>query len=530
MTKFTSDIADPQPTEAIKSQKVDMEELIRSAGRGTIWQLAGAVCETVIQMGASAVLARVLFPQDFGMLGMALLFKGLIARIGSLGTASGVIAKKDINQDDLSVAFWMGITVNGFLFLVAFICAPLAARYFHPSENLDPVQFGTNLTLVIKVVAVTFLLGAMGGTSGTLLHKRLRFGTMKIIEVAGFALQSAVAIILAVVFDFNYWALVIAILISSLAISIAKLICAQWLPDFRFSRESFHYLFRFGIHGLGTSMVQYFRSNIDYLLVGRFLGPVSLGLYEFAYRIPHMTLDRLAYPVSLVLFPTLSQVQKDDLRLARGYLRAVRIIAFIVFPMLAGLAVVAYHAVALLWGQRWLPIVFALQLLCLRAAISSVLISIDAIFLCKNRPDLPFKFGLLEFAVTFAVVGVLGYRFGLNGVALGMVIGVLPGLYMAHFALRMVHQSIWQLAWALWPPLAATMGCAALALGATMITEALDLPHWGILAAAVPAGFLAYLGVLFFGFPDQIKMIKETISLVLRRSSAAQQIETPKIS
>ena len=157
------------------NKPVATKDLTRSAGRGAIWQVIGSLWQLVVQLGSSAVLARVLFPEDFGVMGMAVLAQGLIGRIGILGTGTGVIAKEDVTQEDLSTAFWISVAVQGFLFLVLFAGAPVIAMFFRPSEGVNPDEFLGNLTCVLRVTSCMFLFTAVGAVSSTLLAKRLRF-------------------------------------------------------------------------------------------------------------------------------------------------------------------------------------------------------------------------------------------------------------------------------------------------------------------------------------------------------------------
>jgi len=512
MAELTKDnIVQGQQTPAIERPEIiDMKQLARSAGRGVLWQFIGAGWMTFIQLGSSMVLARVLFPRDFGIIGMAVLAKGLIQLIGSLGTTTGVIAKKDLSQEDLSTAFWIEAATYSFLFVLSFTISPLVAWFFNTPE----------LTWVLRAISITFLLTGAGCISGALLRKQLRFGALKIIEGTGFAMQSGLAIILAVAFKMEYWSLVFSVVLSNCAITCATVIYARWLPSMCFSRESFRYMFRYGIHGLGFSFVLYFQNNIDYLLVGKLLGTTLLGFYEFAYRLPNTLFNRLALPVGQVIFPTLSKVQASDEKLAGGFLKTAKYIAFIVFPILGGLATLARPMVVVLWGDKWLPVIFPLQLLCINAAIRSVLSSSSAIFLCLNRPDLQFKYGIFQFSVVLAAVAGFGYFYGINGVALGMVVGTFPWLYMAYNALRMVHYSYGKLAQALWPPILATVGCMSVAFGVRILGEYFELSDWAILLWAVPTGALAYFGVLLAFFADEIKEVWQIIRLIIRKSPA----------
>jgi lipopolysaccharide exporter len=508
---------DQQHSSVETSEPIDTESLTRSAGRGALWNVIGSFYQIVIQVGARVVLARILFPEDYGIVGMAVLAQGLISRIGILGTSAGVIAKKDVTQDDLSTAFWISVTIQGFLFAVLFTFAPMIVRFFS-SEGMDPELFYRNLTWIIRLFSVTFLLTAIGSVSSTLLSKRLRFGTQAIIHCGGFTIQVGSAIVFAVVFRWGFWSLILSQLINNFVTTAASIICASWLPSFRFNRSSFHFLIRYGIYGLGSSILDYFRHNTDYLLVGRMLGAGQLGIYEFAYRIPHMVINKLASTLRGVLFPTLAKMQQDNQRLAAGYIKVARYLALIVFPLLGGLAATARPTVLLLFSERWAAVIVPLQILCFRAAIQCILTPVGTLFLCKNRPDIPFKFGLCSLGFTFAAVLGFGYFFGLNGVALGMLVSVAPTLVLLGLAFHMTETRLRKLLRALIPAIFAATFSSALAWGTVQFMEWYDGRTVVVFFCSVTAGVLGYLGIISTVFRSTLQEIKETIRIVLGRN------------
>lgn len=330
-----------------QKQKLNTDALTRSAGRGALWQILGGGWQTVIRLGASMVLARALAPDDFGIFGMALLVRELIDHAGDLGMGTGIIAKKDVSEDDLCTCFYTMAVVRFMLFIATFAIAPVAATFFHTPK----------LTWVLRAVSFTFLFSIFSAVSKTLLQKQLRFGPLVIIGGSIVLVESGTAVTLVLLTDLRYWALVSAMLISSFFMHLIIFVWAKWYPKLKFSKKSFRYLFRYGINSLGFAIVNYLHQNIDYLLVGRLLGTASLGFYQFAYQIPHLIQDRLARPVGGVIFPALSKVQHNDERLIAGYVKAVKYIALGAFPALGGLAVLSDLTVSVLWGEKWLPIV-----------------------------------------------------------------------------------------------------------------------------------------------------------------------------
>ena len=474
-------------------------DLTRQAGRGAIWSIGGGVALTLLRLGSSVFLARMLTPRDFGVFGMALLVLEMIRQFGALGVGTGLIAKKDADQLDLSTAFWTNLPVQCLLYGVAFAAAPWVAGFFRTSE----------LTPILRIVAVTFLFTAVSAVPETLLRKQLRFGVLTGIQVGSILLESAVAVALAVCVRRDHWALVTAMLVGGVALHGGFVVLARWRPSLQFDWGRFRYLFRFSANGLGFSVVNYLHANVDYLLVSRLLGAAQLGLYEFAFRVPHLVYERLARPAGTVVFPVLCRIQADDARVAGGYVKAAKYIALMVFPLLAGLAVLARPAIQVLWGPQWLAMVVPLQILCARAAVCSIMTPIGSVFLCKDRPDIPFKFSLAALAITFAAVWLLGRMLGLLGVALGMAVSVLPFFLLLWLAFRMTRTSVLLMARALAPCGVATGVLAAATFAARRLAEAAGAGEPAVLGCGILAGAAAYLGTICL-LPGQFREIRQT--------------------
>jgi len=359
--------------------------LARKAGRGALWQVAGGGWITIVRLGASVFLARALTPADYGVFGIAVLMRELIEHLGNVGGLSaGLIARKDTSDEDICTCFWLMAALRVLFFLVAFLCAPLGGWFFSDPRVID----------VTRVISVTILFSIFGGISQTLLRKELRFREINIARGIFALLESSLAVTLALNTNWGYWVLVVAGISNALCTQLAFFFLAKWWPKFKFNSESFRFLFRYGINGLGAGMTNYLRQNLDYLLVGRLLGAAALGIYEFAYRVPHLVLLRIGQPVGGVLYPVLAQIQDDNSQLVRGYVKTVQYICLVTFPLLFGLAAVADIAVPVLWGEQWLSAITPLRILCLCAALRMIPLPVSSIFNSKNRPDLQFKTSL----------------------------------------------------------------------------------------------------------------------------------------
>jgi O-antigen/teichoic acid export membrane protein len=521
MAPLTDDIPEARAKQATRAPvsagptiqiEIDKAQLTRSAGRGAIWQVVGALWQSLIQLGGSMILARLLMPADFGLLGTAMIAQVLIGRLGVLGTAAGLIAKEHPTEEDISTAFWTNLAVQGFLFAATFAAAPLLAVLVAKPEDAPGV------TGVLRITCLTFLFTGAGAVSSALLRKQLRFGLLKIIESGAFLFQTLLTIVLAWSFNMGYLALVIPIAVSGLVVTIVTVLFARWWPKLIFSWSSFRFMFRFGANELGSNVVDYFQNNIDYWVIAR-MGMATMGLYEFSRRLPHMLLDRLAMPIGAVLFPTLARTQSSDEVLISGYLKVTRYIALVIFPLMGGLMAVADVAVPVLWGDKWLEAIAPLRVLCLRVALGSTLTCIGFVFLCKNRPDLSFKFGLMMLTGTLVAVLPLGFFFGLSGVAWGMTMSLAPGIVMLRKAFRLTNSSMTRLARTLSAPTITALASSLAALGASWLLAAAHVPPIGRLGCAVAVGGLTYLGVMWRFFPHEIRDIWQTVRTIFARKS-----------
>jgi len=484
---------------------VSNAKLIKASSLGVLWQVGGGLWLTLVRLGASTMLARLLYPADFGLFGMAMIARELIVVVCNLGMSTGLIAKKQVNAEDLDTAFWFMVGVRGIMCAATILFAPVAALFFG-----DP-----RVTDVMRVISLTFLLTPFSDIGVAILRRKLHFKKLALLNGFAALIESTVAVLLAFYMHLGYWSLIIGMLINTIVLNIGVISLARWWPKMRFSLESYRYLFRYGINGLGFGVVNYLNQNIDYLLVGRILGTTSLGLYEFAYKIPHMVLDRISRPVGSVLFPALSKVQNDNAYLLTGFIKTIKIVTLFSFPAMIGLSAVADIFVQVLWGERWTNIIVPLQILSISAALRTIGQPVGSIFYCKDRPDLPFKYSLLIMVVTFSAVGFLGNLYGMVGVAFGMTISVLPTFYVVHHGLKLVGGRLSILLREIFPGFVASISCGIIAY---TLKNYLLCHHIGdilTLVFSVSAGAIVYILVLKYIFSstwDEFLGLREIIN------------------
>lgn len=444
--------------------------LTRRTGRGALWQIMGGSGQMVIRLGASTILARCLTPSDFGLFGMAILAREFITYLGALGVGNGIIAKKDLTEDDLSTCFWAMSCVRVLMFAASYAGAPLAGIFFHEPR----------LVPVLRAVSATFLVSILSTVAQPLLMRNLRFAAITAVGVAAIGLESSLAVTLVLTTKMGYWALVLSMLVASLFTHLSLYVLAGWRVNMGFRHDSVQYFLKFGLAGLGHVATNYFYYNIDYIYIGKMFGSASVGIYEFAYRIPHLIQDKIAIPVSYVTYPAFAGVS-DDSRLAEAYIKTVKFVWLVSLPLLLGLAAVADGVIRFVWGDQWSAAVLPMRILCGAAAARCFEQSAWGIFNAKQRPELTFHLGLVRLAVAVSAVLLMGHWFAVPGVAVGMLISTLPSGYIAFLALKMTGAPNSRLVGALAPIVVASVACAGAAFAAMRSLEAASAGAWAVL-------------------------------------------------
>lgn len=481
--------------------ETDSRSLVKSAGQNALWNISTGAWHTLVRLLSSMILARVLEPEDFGLFGLALMINEFFDRLGPLSMGSGIIAKKDVTQDDYGTCFTMMVVTRLILFCFLFLISPIIADFFDNQK----------LSGILKAVSIMFILTAASSVSRMILFRQLDFKSIAIIENIAIVFESIIAISLVLLTSLTYWALIISMLAAGTFINVSLIVAAKWMPVFRYDQKSFRYLFRFGINSLGKNIMEYFTQNIDYLIVVKMMGINILGLYEFAYRIPHLIEAKFIGPASGVLFPTFAKLQNDIVRIIKGSNKTSQYIGILVFPLLSGLAVVAKPFVLVLWGQNWIEIIFPLRVLCFCAIIKCISTPLNSLFLSIDRPDIPFKISIFGFLAAVPFVGSSCFYFGLKGVSFGMLAVTVTVVSLSYFwAVKLTYNFLGDLFKKISTPCVCALCCIITSSFTTFILSEIQVHEIINLVASIAIGGITYVGTFYFFYK---KLFKEALAL-----------------
>lgn len=398
----------------------------RGVVSGTRWLSFSQVVVQLVRMGVHVLLARVLAPEDFGLLAMALVITSFLDVFRDLGTRSAIVQKAEVSPGFLSGMFVVNISIGAALSAGVALSAPLVAALYGQAD----------LTQVLRVLGLSIVVASFGLVQQGTLQRDLRFGRLATTQLASAAAQAAVSLSLAAA-GYGVWALVLGVVASAAGTTVTSWLLSPWRPVAHCEWREVRSVWGFSLNLSGAQLASFFVTNADKFIIGRALGASPLGYYSLAQRMVIYPVRSLTQVLQSVLFPAFSRVQHDDAAIRRGYLRACGAIALVVFPAMAGIAVVAGPFVHAVLGSEWTPAVPIIAILAPISGLQALNYTIGILYQAKGRTDLQFRWSLLAGAVT-VVAYLVGVRWGIVGVTVSFAISILvltPLSYIIPFRL-----------------------------------------------------------------------------------------------
>ena len=476
--------------------------LKEKAVSGVKWNAILMTVITALQFITLAILARLLTPADFGLMGMTMVIIGFARLFSDMGISNAIIYRQDATKEELSSLYWLNILVGIAVFLIICASTPFVVVFYHEPR----------LTNLMYLAALVFLITPFGQQFQVLLQKELQFNRLAIIEMISSFANATVVITLA------FWGMgVFSLIWGQLAGTSLRvlLLCYQgwrhWRPYWHFSRRDLKGYISFGLYQMGEKTANYFNTNLDYLLIGSLLGAKALGYYTLAYNLvlrPSSTINPI---ITKVAFPVFSKIQTDIIKLKRGYLKVLQFLSSVNFPIMAGLAVVAPLAVPTIFGEQWLPSVILIQILAILGLLRSTLNPIGFLLLAKGRADLGFKWNVV-LMITQIPGLYLGAKFG-GTVGVAIAYSILMGIYIIlgyPILIRtLLGPCLYEYVSSMWPSLwmSAVMGGAVLCIGIFFQNFSQQL----LLIIQILCGIVIYSGLMIYNQRTFVSEIKEML-------------------
>jgi polysaccharide transporter, PST family len=461
--------------------------------RGGAVSVAARFINALVQIGSVLFLARLLSPEDYGLVGMVVAFTGFAPILVDLGTRDAIVQRSSVSRGEVSALFWTTIAIGAVFTTLTALCGPLIAR-FYGEPRLTPIVLASSFTFVAYALSVQHY---------SLMRRHLMFQELAVLDVISNVLSATTAVTAALL-GAGYWALVVRPIATPAFLALCVWIRCRWLPGKPEFSDGVRDSVKFGLNITGFSLTDFAGRSSDRVAIGYRMGASGLGQYQSAMFVYDNLLDVLVQPLHGVAVASLSKLRDDLSELRRAWGKALSMVAFFAMPAFGLLASTSQDVVVLLLGRKWASAGLLLSVLAFRGIPQSVERTVGWLHVTAGRSDRWMKWGL--FATAVQVAGLLcGLPFGPLGIAVAYVATMfllfVPGIA---YAGRPLDISAGDVVRIVWRPVLASLSAAAIAF-ATRWTLLPDMhPLWRavVLGTVYLTAYLALvLGVLHVRTP-----------------------------
>lgn len=468
----------------------------------TFWAYLSYVGGKALVFVSTIVLARLLAPEEFGVVGFCLIAIQYLDVMNGFGVESAVIARRDKVEQAANAAFLVSMGSSAVLYCLAWFSAPAIAAFFDAEE----------VTTLFRVLALGLFLNAAGSVPSAMIQREMRFKTKLVPDITSSVMKGAASIGFAG-FGYGAWSLIWGQIAGGIVASILFWILAGWRPTLLFDREVTREVMGYGSHMIAVGVFGALVGNVDYLIVGRVLGAAALGYYTLAYRVPDLIVRSTVLVIARVGFPFLSRLQSDRKELRSVYFSLLRYVSLFTFPAGVGLALIAPLFIRTFYTERWEPSIVVMQFIAIAVAISSIGYLPGIIYKSINRPDILTKIAPVRAVLVIAVLAI-AVGWDIAGVAIGTVVVELITVALNTAIIsRILHFRAWEMLRAITPALAASSVMALVFVSVLLALEPEGFVGMVMLILVGGMSYAATLAVISPGTVDQTRlMLRATLN------------------
>jgi O-antigen/teichoic acid export membrane protein len=419
-----------QPFSSV-ARKMEEQSLKQKATHGVLWSFVDQIATQGISFLIGIILARILSPSDYGLIGMLSIFMAIAQSFIDSGFSSALVQKTDRTETDFSTVFYFNLGIGFLFYLLLFITSPWIAN-FYGIPLLEPIT---------KVFALNFVISALSIVHRTKLLIKVDFKTQMKISIISVVISGSIGITLAYK-GFGVWALVSQSLVAAVCQTILFWFFTKWKPLFVFSKESFDRLFRYGSKLLASGLLYTIYLNIYTIVIGKLFSASDLGYYSRAKQLESLPAENLTTVLMRVSFPILCSIQDDNARFIGACRKLIRNTSFITFPSMFLLISIAKPLVILLLTKKWLPAVDLFQILCFAGMWYPINAINNTILRAKGRSDLFLRLEVWK-TIVGTVILIISIPFGLKSLVVGQAFTSFICLFInAYYTGRYINYGI----------------------------------------------------------------------------------------
>lgn len=388
---------------------------------GIIWTFGQQFGIQLINFVVSIILARLLLPEEFGLIGMISVFIGVGNALLNAGLTNSLIRSKDLDQGDYSTVFFFNLFSSIIIYVVIYFSAPLIADFYD-----QPL-----LTSIVRLYCISFIIAAFMAVQQARMTKNMEFKTQTIISIPSLIVGGGVGITMAYM-GYGVWSLVWNQLVTQSVRSIQFWIYSGWQPSLVFDNNKFKEHFSFGYKITLSNLIGKIFDNSYPIIIGRFFAASQVGFYTRAETMKNLPVKNISLALNRVTYPLFSTIQDDNVRLKSVYKKLMKMVVFVVAPVMVFSAVLAEPVFRFLLTEKWLPAVPYFQILCVAGILYPVHMYNLNVLTVKGRSDILLKLTIIKNALlTLAII--IGVQFGIFGLLYAQVILSLVSFFINAF-------------------------------------------------------------------------------------------------
>ncbi|MDR1671857.1 MAG: lipopolysaccharide biosynthesis protein [Bacteroidales bacterium] len=399
--------------------------------KGLRWSFIDSFSVQAITFIVGVILARMIEPAEFGLLGYTYFFVAILSFMVDGGFEAAIIRKKDCTAADYNTSFFFNLGMGVVLYALLFLTAPFISGFFEEPR----------LTAILRTVGLMLIICSVGNTPNVRLSKKMDFKTKAIISIGSSISAGVIAIVMAF-HEWGVWCLVWRMVLGAIFSSATVWLFSDWRPAVEFSRKSFKELFSFGYKVFLSDFVSIIYSNIYYPVIGKFFSATILGFYTRAENFSTLISNTLSINVQRVAYPSLATIQDNIEQLKWNYRKLAKSIMLITFSCMLGMAAVAQPLISILIGDKWLPCVPFLQLMCGSAMFMPLHHMIRDLLVIRGHPEIYLRLEIISKSLSVPLI-VIGIFWGIEAMLIGKILmSVLVFFMDAHYASQMVSYTV----------------------------------------------------------------------------------------
>ncbi len=470
--------------------------LKEKTAKGLFWGMMSNGSTQLLNLVFGIFLGRLLSPTDYGIVGVLTIFTAIAGNIQAAGFTQALINIHRPTQREYNSVFWFNVLTSLLLYAVLFFCAPLIADFFHQES----------LVSVSRFVFLSFVIASLGIVHNAWLVKNLMIRETAIIGFIALLCSGAVGIVLALL-GYGYWSLAWQQIVYISVTNIVRLYYSRWRPTFHIDFEPVRTMFPFAVKLLITNILNTLSQNVLTFIFGRLLPIRSVGNFSQASKWNTMAHSFISGTVAQVAQPVLAEVSDDDERELRVFRKMLRFTAFLSFPIMFGLALVAHEFIILTIGTQWLDSIPLLQILCIGGAFMPFYTLYQNLIITQGRSDIYLYTNVAFLVIQIALILLLAQHGIIVMVAAYTLLTLVYLAVWQYHALRLVHISFWQAVIDTIPFFLVSAAVMAVTYYLTQPIASLVL----LLAARVFIAFVLYVAVMKV---LKVKLLSETIQYI----------------